>query len=256
MGLIRKSLLGAGAVAALAVTAVKLWPHGAPAAASGQSPGAAAAAALTGATTCPSQSQAVPLLEKIVSEADAAGRPDDELAQTGGRLLARAVQCQLWIRAQALTYDDRDLTEASLGRRVAAALSFEESRAQYLAASGGVDAQQAAALVGALYTVSFGAAPSGRLLGRAPALIQGFRLEGGGEAALPATYRAKLTQAIVASALKLTQRRAKRTASACSGGLEKLPPQLETLRDDYQYPDSIVKVLAECPRANNKGGVS
>lgn len=200
---------------------------------------------------CPPADTALPLIESIVAQADSLEPPAREelLKRTAGPLLARAVQCQLWIRAQALTFDDKQLSEASLGARIAAAIEFERARAQFVVFS----STPASAVEGLklLHRVGLKAEAGESILRNASSLALGFPSPAMAEATLPVTYRAKLTEEIVSGGAKLLKRR----RGACAGGLERLPPQLETLQRDYQYPATLNRVLAECSN-NNSGGIS
>lgn len=213
---------------------------------------------LGNSSRCLQPEAALPLLDQIIERVEASGfdNPEEPLAQASSRLLAPAVQCRLWIRGQALTFDLRDDSEAGLGRRVAEALTFEEARAEYLRVAQETDPERAAALLKSIYQSSFAAAPTEGVMRHASAIAHGFALAGADP--LPSVYRAKFVQTITTTA-KRVGRRDRRgnpaAATVCSPILKRVPGQIQALHQDYDYPDSILGVLSECPH-NIKGGVS
>jgi hypothetical protein len=129
-----------------------------------------AEALVDGSSGCPAAADALPLIERIAVQAQGLepGAAQSALSHAGRDLLAPAVHCQLWIRAQALTFDETEISPGALTRRVAAALSFEQARARYIAASNADEASARAALT-AVYESSFAAPPAAAVLEQAAA---------------------------------------------------------------------------------------
>lgn len=201
------------------------------------------AQAMTAGSDCLKADAALPLLERIASQVEASRFMDSgALVQAGQRLLVPAIQCQMWIRAQNLTFDELEISTAALTRRIEEATAFERARAHYQAAGDGSNPRQQSASLAALYQASFGAAMPEVLARHADALARGFALSSADGLGLPADYRAKFTQNIASSAAQFAEYR-KRRAMACMDGLPQLQAQLKDLNERYAYPSGIVHTL-------------
>lgn len=201
------------------------------------------AQALAAGSDCLKADAALPLLERIAAQVEASRFTDSgALVQASQRLLAPAIQCQMWIRAQNLTFDESEISTAALARRIDEATAFERARADYQAALDGGNPRQQSASLAALYQASFGAAMPAVLARHADALVRGFALSAAGGAGLPGDYRAKFTQNIASSATQFAEYR-KHRAMVCMDGLPRLQAQLRDLRERYAYPPEIVHTL-------------